>query len=380
MDVTFNNLRITTDFTLRLCALLRAHGVDVGTRQTIACLDALILLGTVTEEDLKTVYRLTLVNRKQDLFELHRLYELLIKDYLSPRLQPDSDPREREVIPEAVVARRFEYSDANVLGSDSDDLGRVEGYSVREVDHYKDFRFVPKEDAASVTAELKKLARKFASIRRRKLKAARRGGMPDLRTSVRESVRFDGEILTWRFKHKAPTHSRWLILADVSGSMEIYSIFLLNFMHSLNKSCRMRTETFVFSTRTERLTEQFRSKDFSEMLEQAARRFSGWSGGTRIGEALRIVNESYSGSVTRKTTVIIVSDGWDTGDIALLEAQMAVLSTRSKSIIWINPLKALPAYEPLAMGMAAARPYCTKFITGHSIDSLSEFASLVGAL
>jgi uncharacterized protein with von Willebrand factor type A (vWA) domain len=377
MATAFDNLWITTDFTLRLCALLRRSGVDVGTQQSIACVDALLLLGTISEDELKTIYRVTLVNRKQDLYELHKAYELLMKDYLSPRLKRSDGNEPRDTETEPTVIRRREYADGNSALADSEDLGRVEGYSVREVDHYKDFRFVPKEDVPSIMAVLEKIARRFASIKRRKTKRSQRRGAIDLRASVRESVRFDGEIVNWRYKRKIPTHSRWVILSDVSGSMEIYSIFLLNFLYLLNKNHRMKIETFVFSTRVECLTEQFRSNDFPEMLKNAAAHFSGWSGGTKIGTAVQAMNEAYAGVITPQTTAIIMSDGWDTGDIELLDREMSILRNRAKSIIWINPLKASPLYEPLALGMATARPYCDQFITAHSIDSMEKFAKLL---
>ncbi|PUA19698.1 VWA domain-containing protein [Glaciimonas sp. PCH181] len=377
MVTTSDNLRITTDFTLRLCALLRQSGVDVGTQQSIACMDALLLLGTVSEDDLKAIYRITLINRKQDLYELHKIYELLMKDYLSPRATPFEGLQEREAEPEPIVIRRREYSDEDSSLAVGEDLGRVEGYSVREVDYYKDFQFVPKEDMPSVMAEIEKVAKKFASIKRRKTKRSKHHGAIDLRASVRDSVKFDGEILNWRYKRKVPTHSRWVILSDVSGSMEIYSIFLLNFLHFLNENHRMKMETFVFSTRVECLTEHFRSKDFREMLKNVAQHFSGWSGGTKIGAAIKAMNETYAGVITPKTTVIIMSDGWDTGDIDLLDKEMSTLRSRAKSIIWINPLKASPLYEPLALGMATARPYCDQFITGHSINSLEKLTNLL---
>ncbi len=231
----------------------------------------------------------------------------------------------------------------------------------------------------SALAELRKVAKKHASIRRRKFKSTRLSGRIDLRNSLRDSVRFDGEIIKLRFKRKKPTHMRFVVVSDVSGSMEIYSIFLLNFLHILNSSRRMKIESFVFSTRLECLTKQFRSRDFSEMLKNVTAHFTAWSGGTKIGVALADLNHKYGGLITPQTTVIIMSDGWDTGDVALLDQAMATLHRRAKSVIWINPLKAAPDYQPIAIGMATARPYCDRFITGHSIDSLEAFAALLGS-
>ena len=168
-----------------------------------------------------------------------------------------------------------------------------------------------------------------------------------------------------------------MIVSDVSGSMEIYSVFLLNFLFLLNESHRMKMESFVFSTRLEHLAQCFRLRDFQEMLRSAAMRFSAWSGGTKIGAAIETLNETYGTMITPKTNVVIISDGWDTGDIPLLDREMARLRSRAKSITWINPLKGSPLYAPLALGMATAHPYCDRFITGHSLESLAKFAELM---
>jgi uncharacterized protein with von Willebrand factor type A (vWA) domain len=374
MASIFENLRITTDFSIRLCALLRQRGVDVGTQQSMACMQAILLFETVDEEELKRIFRVTLINRKQDLWQLLRAYDLLLQEYLSPSIDPEVAPPQEGRQPTVVKRRYYADDAAAILG---DDTTFKEGYSVREVDQHKDFRLMPRQDLPTAMAVLKKIARRHASIARRKTRRSRRHGRIDLRASVRDSVKFDGEILNWRFKRKLPTHARFVILADVSGSMEIYSIFLLNFLHLLNVNRYMKLESFVFSTRLERLTPQMRSRNFPEMLKNVARQFTAWSGGTKIGAAIEALNENYGALVTPKTHVIIMSDGWDTGDIALLDREMAKLDVRARSITWINPLKAAPAYEPLALGMATARPYCDRFITGHSLNSLDQFAALL---
>lgn len=375
MAAAFDNLRITTDFTLRLCALLRRNGVDIGTQQSIACMQAVLLHGTVDQDDLKGIYRSTLINRKQDFWQLHTAYERLLKDYLSPRLTDDEFERHGD--PKAVVVKSRQYSGKTSISAIGEEQAWTEGYSVREVDHHKDFRLIPKKDMPAAMAELRKIAKKYASIARRKSKRAKRHGNIDLRSSVRDSVKFDGEIMNWRFKRKKPTHSRFVIVSDVSGSMEIYSIFLLNFLYFVNSNRRMKMESFVFSTRLERLTKHFQSRKFPEMLENVSLHFSGWSGGTKIGAAIEALNETYGSVITPTTNVIILSDGWDTGDTALLDREMAKLKSRAKSIVWINPLKGAPLYEPLAIGMATARPYCDQFISGHSLNALEKFVGLL---
>ena len=377
MATAFENLRITTDFTLRLCALLRRNGVDIGTQQSIACMQAILLLEVVDEEELKGIYRTTLINRKQDLWQLQSAYERLLKDYLSPRLTLDEiSEKERR---KAVVAKLRQYSGDQPVAPSAEEPAWTEGYSVREVDHHKDFRLIPKKEVPAAMAELRKIAKEYATIARRKSKRAKHHGNIDLRSSVRDSVKFDGEIINWRFRRKRPTHSRFVVVSDVSGSMEVYSVFLLNFLYLLNLNHRMKVESFIFSTRLERLTRHFRSRNFQEMLANISLHFSGWSGGTKIGAAIEQLNEGHGSVITPKTTVIIVSDGWDTGDVALLDREMAKLKIRAKSIVWVNPLKGDPLYEPLAIGMATARPYCDEFISGHSLNSLQNLASLLNA-
>jgi uncharacterized protein len=374
MATVFDNLRITADFSMRLCALLRRRGVEIGTQQSIACMRAVLLLGTFNEEELKSVYRTTLINRKQDLWHLFDVYDILLKDYLSSAIEDGEASTSQGRAPTVVKRRYHSENDASAAGME---VTLKQGYSVREVDYYKDFRLMPQSEVPEAMAELKKIAKKHASIVRRKSRRDRRHGRVDLRATVRDSVKFDGEILSWRFKRKIPTHSRFVIVSDVSGSMEIYSVFLLNFLHLLNLNRHMKMESFVFSTRLERLTKHVRAKNFPGMLKNVALHFSGWSGGTKIGAAIQALNETYGPVVTPKTNVIIMSDGWDTGDISLLDREMAKLRRRARSIVWVNPLKGAPAYEPLAMGMATARPYCDEFIAGHSVSSLDHLAGLL---
>ncbi|MDB6087621.1 MAG: hypothetical protein JWN85_405 [Gammaproteobacteria bacterium] len=376
MGSILENVWITTDFSLRLCALLRRRGVEVGTRQVIACMEAIRLLEIVNEDELKRVYRITLINRKQDLWHLYRAYELLLKDYLSPRASAEEEAKQEARNSGAVRKQyRSEESSSNDPGEES---VISPGYSTREVDHCRDFRLIPQEDVPAAMAALKRLARKHASLARRKSKRAKRHGHIDLRGSCRDSVKFDGEIIRWRYKRKMATRSRLVIVSDVSGSMEVYSSFLLNFLYLLNSARFFRMATFVFSTRLENLSRQFRSRSFPEMLKNVALHFSGWSGGTKIGRAIQTLNETYGPVVTPKTTVVIMSDGWDTGDLELLDREMSKLRSRARSIVWINPLKGAPAYEPLAAGMATTLPYCDEFIAGHSINSLAELAKMLG--
>ena len=377
MAAPIDSLRITLDFTVRLCTLLRQSGVTVSVQQTIACMRSIRLFGTFKEEELKRIYRTTLINRKQDIPLLERAYDILMQDFLRPPSTDAKSADERGRKP--IIVRTHEYAGVSAPSEEKEEHARTEGYSVREVDRLKDFRLVDARRLPQYMSELEKISRHYATLTRRKTRTARRGGRIDIHASLRESVRSGGEIMKLRFKRKLPTHSRFVVVCDVSGSMEIYAVFLLNFLHHLHRLKQMQVESFVFSTYLQSLTRQFRSRNFPEMLRNVAAHFTGWSGGTRIGAALQSLNETYATSVTPKTTVVVMSDGWDTGEIPLLEQEMARLKRRARAVIWINPLKGAAEYEPLAAGMAAARPYCDHFIPGHNIESFVEFARLVRA-
>lgn len=373
-----DNYRMTTTFSLRLSALLRQQGVTVGTQQVEACIRAISLFEVLREEELKGIYRTTLINRKRDLPHLERAYELLMEEFLSPTAEHDQS----EAAPQrrSVIVKTREYAGCEFLLEDEEERARTEGYSTREVDRVKDFRMVAARDVSEYVKALEKLAQRHATVRRRKAKRARRGRYIDLRASLREAVQFGGEVVKLRFKRRRPTRSRFAIVCDVSGSMEIYSVFLMNFLHHLNRLQRIRVESFVFSTRLQSLTTQFRSSNFPEMLMDVAAHFSGWAGGTKIGMAIAALNDAYAESITAKTTVIIMSDGWDTGEISLLEQEMIRLHRRARFVLWVNPLMGNPAYEPLAAGMLAARPHCDHFVAGHNIESFDRLASLMGTV
>lgn len=374
----FDCVETTIDFCLRLFGLLRKNGIKLGTLQTIACTRAVAALNTVRHDSLLVVCRLTLINRKEDLFHLQQLFSLLLEAYRSPASENDDELDDPDEDRSLTVKRRV-GTDESSSDDDDEELAEIEGYSVAEVDHHKDFRYMPKEEYPAILAVLEQIAKKYASVKRRKIEKSKRNGKIDLRSSVRESVKFDGEIINWRYKKKSLTHTRLVIVVDVSGSMEVYSIFLLNFLYFLNQNRHLKIDIFVFSTRLQPLTEYFRLKNFQAMLDAVSLHFSGWSGGTKIGAAIDELNESYASKITAKSVVVIMSDGWDTGDVEVLDHAMATLSNRAKSIVWINPLKGDANYEPLALGMAAARPYCNEFIAGHSVDTLRAFARLLNA-
>jgi hypothetical protein len=154
--------------------------------------------------------------------------------------------------------------------------------------------------------------------------------------------------------------------------MDIYSRFLLQFIYAFQNNFA-KTESFVFSTQLSHVTEYFKDHDIYDALDVIAKEVLDWSGGTRIGQSLSTFNEDWGSSMLdQRTVVIVLSDGWDTGDADLLEREMAELQRRAGRVIWLNPLMSNPGYQPLCRGMRTAMPYIEVFAPAHNLESLIE--------
>jgi uncharacterized protein with von Willebrand factor type A (vWA) domain len=214
--------------------------------------------------------------------------------------------------------------------------------------------------------------------RSRRLRPSRHDrGRLDVRRTVRQALRSGGEAVERRHHQPDQRPRRVVLLCDVSGSMEPYSRALLRFAHAAVIG-RTRVEAFALGTRLTRLTRELSSRDPDTAMAQAGGAVDDWSGGTRLGVGLRRFNDEWGvRGMARGAVVVILSDGWDRGDPDELAEQMARLHRVAHRVVWVNPLKASPGYEPLARGMAAALPYVDEFVEGHSLASLEELARVV---
>jgi hypothetical protein len=186
-----------------------------------------------------------------------------------------------------------------------------------------------------------------------------------------------GDVAGFAWKRPRVRRLRVVALCDVSGSMDAYTPFLLQFLYALQKQ-RGLVRTFVFSTRLEDVTAALRARRFDEALRSIANQVTRWSGGTTIGESLAEFNQRYAAElISPRTVVLVISDGWERGDSSALAAQLALLRRRARRIIWLNPLKGRADYLPLAKGMAAALPYVDDFLAANSIESLQNLSRVL---
>jgi uncharacterized protein len=204
-----------------------------------------------------------------------------------------------------------------------------------------------------------------------------RGRRLDLRATLRQARATGGDPARRRFRRRTERPRHLVLIADVSGSMAPYARAYLHLLHGAVRATR--ADAFVFATRLTRLTRQLRAADPDLALSRALDAAPDWSGGTRIAEALRGFLDGYGRrGMARGAVVVIVSDGWDTGDPADLGEQMARLSRLAHRVVWVNPRKAAAGYQPLVAGMAAALPHVDAFVSGHSVAALDEVLGALG--
>jgi uncharacterized protein with von Willebrand factor type A (vWA) domain len=257
-------------------------------------------------------------------------------------------------------------------GDNAEEEEEVAGYSAEELLSGKDFSMFRADELEEMIRVTLRMARKMATRMSRRMMRTRRGHRIDPRRTIRNNMKYGGDIIELAHKKRKIKKTKLVLLCDVSGSMDIYSRFLLQFIYALQSNFA-RTESFVFSTQLSRVTEYFRDHDIYDALDVIAKEVLDWSGGTRIGQSLEDFNENWAASVIdTKTVVIMLSDGWDTGDADVLERQMQELQRRAGRVIWLNPLMSNPGYQPLCRGMRTALPYIEVFAPAHNLASLME--------
>jgi uncharacterized protein with von Willebrand factor type A (vWA) domain len=219
------------------------------------------------------------------------------------------------------------------------------------------------------------------SQRRSRRRQPGRGRALDLRRSLRRNLRYGGELLEWSYLKPKFRHRPLIVIADISGSMERYTRMLLHFIYALTRGLEQPVESFVFGTRLTYITHQLRDRDVDRALRHVSHAVTDWSGGTRIGEALKSFNYDWARRVLgRGAVVLLISDGWDRGDPELLGVEIARLQRSCYRLIWLNPLLGSAEYEPLTRGMMAALPYVDDFLAVHNLSSLEDLADHMARL
>ena len=254
-------------------------------------------------------------------------------------------------------------------------------YSPVELLHHKNFADFTEEEKRTVRQAMAKLIWRFNARQTRRLRrTTKRARYIDLRGSIRANTRNGGEIIQLRWRRRKTKPRPLVVICDISGSMDRYSRLFLHFIHSLSQDVH-HVEAFAFGTRLTHLTPALRHHDVDTAVGKIAHLVVDWSGGTRIGESLKAFNYRWSRRVLGwGATVIIISDGWERGDLELLDKEMDRLRRSAHRLLWLNPLAGSPGYQPLVGGIKTALPYCDEFLPLHNLHSLEQVVSRLGAV
>jgi uncharacterized protein with von Willebrand factor type A (vWA) domain len=362
-----------------LAASMRAAGARVGVDELLSAHRA---LGAVDASDRDAAYfalRATMCSRRSDLAAFDAAFAEL---FTAPAPPPSEPPPALDEVASLVLPR------VAVPGGESSRAVERElevvpaAWSDVELLHEKDFAEYTEGERLAARAIMRRLAAAGPQRASRRTRPARRRGAPphaarpDLRRTIRASLRTGGDPFERHWREPAQRPRPLVLVCDVSGSMEPYARMLLQYLQAC-VAARRRVEAFVFGTRLTRVTGELAGRDPDRALDRAAGAAADWSGGTRIGDALATLNREHGRRLGRGAIVVLLSDGWDRGDPRQLGREMARLGRCAYRLIWLNPLKASPDYEPLTRGMQAALPHVDHFLAGNSLASLEELAILM---
>jgi uncharacterized protein with von Willebrand factor type A (vWA) domain len=356
--------------------VLRGLGVRVPTSATISFADAIGLVGMADRSAVFWAGRATMIHRPEDI----PLYDTAFAIYWQQR-NPENVRVEGTPPPITLAVDLEEEGDEPPEGDDEGEPpGDVQAlrFSRVEILAEKDFSDCTDQELAELTQLMARL--KFTNHTRRSRRQVAvkgRGDRPDLRRTVQHALRHHGEAHRWAHTSSASRPRRLVLLLDVSGSMESYARALIRFLHAAT-AARNRVEAFTLGTRLTRITRHLSDRDPDAALRRATPEVKDWAGGTRLGDGLAQFNDEWGiRGMARGSVVVILSDGWERGDATDLAEQMERLHRVTHQLVWVNPLKASPGYEPLAAGMAAALPHVDRFVPGNSYRSLEQLASIL---
>lgn len=366
----FSHYSNLTDALLAFTQLVREGGLNVGIEEMLLAKKAAIA-GMVQQPQtfyysLKALFCTNEEDRK--VFDV--LYYMFWEDNRGKAKE------EQEAAPKARDSKKNTGS-MMILGKGQALEGEEEsndtsGANAQERLQEMDFSRVSFIDAQMLEELAERLLRQMSQRLKRKMKANPKKGAIDVRKTIRQNMSRGGEPIILARKNRKARKQRLILLMDVSGSMDKYSFFLLRFICILQGHFEF-VEAFIFSTKMIRITEFIQSPHLDENLKRLAKEADNWSSGTKIGECMAHFNEQYAKKLLNgSSTVIVLSDGLDTGEPSVLAKELKKIKLRTRQLVWLNPLKGNPQFQPIQRGMKAALPELDVFRSAHNLKSLLE--------
>ena len=354
---------------------LRAAGLPADPAGAIDFCAGLQQIDIANAVDFHAAARTTLMHRKEDLARFDEVFREYWLGQRRPRNRLGDEDDSEVQGQEATQAPEDEQQDQS--GPEKED--RQASYGVEALIRQKDLATLTDADIEKARRLIRQFVIEFATLRSRRHQASRRGRLLDFRRMLRRSAARGSELSEFYFRKRRVRKSRLMLLCDVSGSMERYSRFLLEFIYALRRELP-DTEVAVFATRMTVITDLLSARSVAQSLREVAQRAGDWGSGTDIGGCLRDFNDRYARDMlTSDTVVVLLSDGWDRGDAQLMRDEIAHLRRRAHKIIWLNPLLGNIDYEPLTRGMLTALPHLDHFLPAHNLESLARLAKTLRA-
>jgi uncharacterized protein len=365
--------------------ILRRAGISVDPERLLDVVSALGYVNLGARDEVYHACRALLVNRPEQIAIFDRAFDAFWRQHHErvPRSETSRDETraatvtiEEAVVPQEVAAMS-EHDDTDGEPA-SADTG-VKTWSDLGVLADKDFAAFTAEEIAEARAALARLAWHPGERRTRRWVRGR-GPRLDLRRAIADSVRTSGDVVRLRRRERRWRRRPLVLVCDISGSMERYTRMLLLFAHAV-ASRQQRVEAFLFSTQLTRITRQLRMPRPDDALAAVSQSVVDWSGGTRIGAALKELHQRWSRRVLHGgPVVLLISDGWDRGDPAELRDQIAWLQRSCHRLVWLNPLIGTRDYAPLTRGLQAALPFVDDFLPARTLTNLADLAVHLNAL
>ena len=356
---------------VQFCRFLRQKGFALSVEEEATALNALQFI----DYSNRNVFALALKSVCCRSRAQQNEFDALFNEYwreINTAIDSKIKTREQPVFKPGTKDASFKSLKSWLNGNRNETIEETASYSIHENLSQKDFSSVAADELDELMRSIKALSVRLAAHINRRYAKSSKVNLPDLRRTLRKNMRHGGELLEIAFRKPKRNRTKLVVLCDVSKSMDLYAAFLLQFMFAFQQ-VYSRMETFAFSTSLQCITGLLKQRDFKDALSLLGKQNDNWSGGTRIGESLQqFVNEYAPRVLDKRTIVIILSDGWDTGNIDLLEKSMETIHARSKKIIWLNPVAGYEFYQPDAAGMQAAMPYVDVLAPVHNVDSLRK--------
>ena len=366
-----------TDHLLGFARYVRARGFLVGIDEVSNALEGIPYIDIGNYSSFLDLLRINFSSSREQWISFDNLYAEYVKEHrkASNSKREDKQNEKNQGSPKARKGGKKQYQLSDIkqwLFNKRRDPLEVPFYSETESDQISDLAFLKKEQSEELRDLIKRLVKKLAAIKSRKLITHRRKGMLDQRKLIANKVKKGDELLQLRFKYRKKRQSRVILICDVSKSMHLYSHFISELVHSL-RSTFSKSAVFVFNTQLFKLPGDWLGGNWRQTLEQLEEIPGLWTGGTRIGQSLAqlLTSPDLPTWFNNKTKVIIYSDGWDTGDTDLLRESMIELQEKSGLILWMNPVFNHKE-ETEILGLKAVNPYVDILANVHNAKTLED--------